>query len=146
MFWRLFNRRISDVNAMMDSHFIEVKAFYMTRFDEVPAVSFIGEIDLTQAFSYINGRFRLQIVDVYQHSYFDHEEQRMLFNNTVFILNDNKMIELAGNYCQVLHTPHQYGWATELITALSAFRATRVEVAAATTTTVIGFARQPEMN
>ena len=49
------------------------------------------------------------------------------------------MIELGNNWCQVLHTPAQQGWANELIAELSQFKIVNSEA-------VIGFARQTVAN
>ena len=146
MLWRLFTRRMNDAVALFNGHYIDVKAFYVTRFDRMPCLSFIGELDVTKAFAYMNEEYRSEIVNVYQHSYFDHKEQKMFFNNTVFVLTDNRMIELAGNYAQVLHTDRQYNWANGLLEALKVFRAEPEPVVAEQTRTVIGFARQETLN
>ena len=87
----------------------------------------------------INENFKTGIVTVYQHSYFDHSERKMFFNNTIFVLANKIMIELGNNWCQVLHTPEQQEWANDLISQLSAFRNVNNEPA-------IGFARQSVAN
>ena len=58
-------------------------------------------------------------------------------------VKDKRMIELAANYCHVLHTNKQYNWAHDLVGELSKFR---VEAASASDTKVIGFARNNNMN
>ena len=82
MLWRLFTRRMNDAAALFNGHYIDVKAFYVIRFDQMPCVSFIGEMDATRVFAYLNEAYKSEIVNVYQHSYFDHTEQKMFFNNT----------------------------------------------------------------
>jgi hypothetical protein len=135
MFWRLFRRKINDTLGLFNGHFLEAKAFYALEFDAVGSVSFIGDIDTGKAFVLINELLQDEIVATYQHSYFDHNEQRMFFNNTLFVLTNRRMIELGNNWCQLLHTQHQYGWANDLIKRLSAYRIVNNEP-------VIGFARQ----
>ena len=135
MFWRLFKRKINDLVGLFNGHFIEAKAFYALEFDAVSCVSFIGEIDTSNAFAFVNDIMRHEIVNTYQHSYFDHDERKMFFNNTIFILTNKRMIELGNNWCQVLHTPHQYSWANELIMQLSQYKVVNKEP-------VIGFTRQ----
>lgn len=137
----LFERKIKEVNALLQGHYFEVKAWYLQEFDRMPCVSFIGELDTTKAYAYINEQFNNEIIAVYQHAYFEHDEKKMYFNNTVFILNNNRMLELGNNYCQVLHTNKQYSWANELIRNLSEFRMKTEKERA-----VIGFARQAATN
>jgi len=139
MFWKMFKRKINDLNGLFSGHFIEVKALYALTFDELSCVTFIGELDTSKAFAFINENMGSEIVSTYQHSYFDHNEQKMFFNNTIFILKDKRVIELGNNYCQVLHTQIQYNWANRLIDKLSQFRVKSNEP-------VIGFARQTANN
>jgi hypothetical protein len=138
MFLRLF-RKIKDAFGLFNGHFIEVKALYALEFDDVCCVSFIGETDTSSAFAFINENLKNDIVTVYQHAYFDQNEQKMFFNNTIFILKNKRMIELGNNWCQVLHTPKQHGWAKAVLEQLSAFRIVNNGPA-------IGFARQSVAN
>jgi hypothetical protein len=138
MLFSLF-RKIRDANGLFNGYFIEVKTLYALEFDAVCCVSFVGEIDTTNAFALINEKLRNDIVAVYQHAYFDHNEKKMFFNNTIFVLKNKRMIELGNNWCQFLHTPEQHEWANKLIKQLSAFRIVNKEPA-------IGFARQSVAN
>lgn len=144
MRWRLFNRRLPVTEALFDGHYINMKMFYISEFDRMPCISFVGEIDLTKAFAYISEHYRTEIVHVYQHAYFDHAGQAVMFNNTVFVLRQQRMIELAGHYCQVAHTENQYGWANHLLEALKDFRV--MPVIMPEPATVIGFARTQNLN
>ena len=142
MFRNLFNRKLNDLNALFNGHYVDVKVLYALTHDKLPAVSFIGELDTTKAFACINEQFKRSIVTIYQHSYFDHSEQRMLFNNSIFILTKYRMIELGHNYCQVLHSNKQYRWAADLVKELSAFREI---VEPVKENRIVGFARRTEM-
>ena len=122
MVLNLFNNRLSRQFGLFMGHYVEAKALYVARYNRIPCVSFIGELDTSKAFAYINSNFRLRIRGIYQHSYFDHEKQSMYFNNTLFVLNDRRIIELSDQYCQLLHTRHQYAFATQLIHKMAEFR------------------------
>jgi hypothetical protein len=138
MLLRLF-RKFKDVIGLFNGYFIEVKALYVLEFDTVSCVSFIGEVDVTQAFALVSERLKNEIITVYQHAYFDHKEKKMFFNNTIFVLTNKRMIELGNNWCQLLHTPVQHGWANAVIEELSRFRVVNDEA-------VIGFTRQAVAN
>ena len=138
MFWRR-NRKISDWNGLFHGYFIDARALYALEFDDVSCISFIGEIDTTAAYAFINEHMQGQVVRTYQHSYFEHQKKEMYFNNTILIVTQKRMIELGNNYCQLLHTPGQYGWANELISELAKFRMVVNEPS-------IGFVRQAAAN
>lgn len=138
MLARLF-RRIWDPSRLYAGHYIEVKAFYTLEFDAPCSVSFVGDIDAEKAYAFLADNLRFCITAVYQHAWFDHERDCMLFNNTIFVLHDKRMIELGSNYCQLLHGPSDYAWANDLIRSLAAFRVVN-------TAPAIGFSRQASVN
>ena len=138
MFRNLFRKRMETL-GMFQGHYIDVRVFYAWRFNQLPSISFIGEIDATKAFAFIRDRYNPVITDFYQHGYFDHDGQAMLFNNTIYILTEKRMIELGSNYCMLLHTRFQFNWARGLLNDLAPFR---VRV----TGQAIGFSRQSSMN
>jgi hypothetical protein len=139
MFWRNCKRKINDWTGLFNGHFVEVKGLYALEFDAISCVSFIGEIDISKAFAFITENLANEVLYTYQHSYYEHSEKKMFFNNTIFILTNKRMIELGNNYCQVLHTPQQHSWANELIKNLAAFRLAAPEPS-------IGFVRQAAAN
>ena len=143
MFGRIFKKNIRIMNGLFTDHYLDIKAFYVLNYNEVPCVGFIGELDPVKAFNYIDENFRPDIISVYQHSYFDHAEQKMFFNSSIYVLKKKRMIELAQDYCQVLHTRHEYTWADDVVAGLAAFRVIKEEIKI---TRVIGFAAHQEMN
>ncbi len=139
----LFNRRGSVTATLFTGHFVDVKGMYFLRYGRIPCVCFVGELDVTRAFAHIETILKNETVAVYQHAFFNHEKAELFFNNTVFVLKGRRMIELADNYCQVLHTIHQYKWAHQLILDLgTSFRLAPVEEK----TRIIGFVRKGDMN
>ncbi|MFT3682312.1 MAG: hypothetical protein QM791_18710 [Ferruginibacter sp.] len=142
MIQRFFRKEIHDMGALFNGHFVDVKAFYAWQFNKVPCVSFVGEIDVSKAFPQISERYKYSIKAVYQHAWHDHSQDKMLFNNSIFVLDNNRMIELANDYCQILFTPSQYDWASQAVKDVAAFRKT----AETKQTRVMGFARQPGSN
>jgi hypothetical protein len=141
MFFNLFKRGIANANGLFAGHYVDVRTFYVLHFNKVPCVSFIGEIDTAKAYRYIQDNYRNGVAGIYQHTSFDHDKKNIFFNNTVFVLKDNRMIELANNYCHMLFGNKQYDWADKVMKDLSAFRQT-----VATNDKTIGFARSNQVN
>ncbi len=140
MFFKLFKTKLAAVNGLFLGHYVDPKVFYTVQFDEIPCISFIGELDASKAFDFIQDTYRMQIRGIYQHNYFDHDEREFFFNNTLFVLTNKSMIELGNNYCQVLHTKDQHDWGQTMIKELSVFHVT------GETNKVIGFACNNTMN
>jgi len=139
-----FNKRkILNTGPLFNGHVIDIRAFYMLEFDKVPCVNFIGDIDVTNAYKHIRERYSAMIINIYQHCYYDYNEQKSFFNNTIFLMKDERMIELGPNYCHLLHNANDYAWADTLIRELCLFRVIKESPASVQ---VIGFARPPVMN
>ena len=122
MLKKLFRRKIGDMLGLFQGHYMDARAVYAVQWDVLPCMAVIGELDTTKVFSYINEELKEDIERVYQHSGYDHGEESMVFNTSIFILKGQRLIELGPGYCQVLHTPQQYGWATEFVQELASFR------------------------
>ena len=140
MFFKFFRKDLSAIGTLFLGHYVDPKVLYTVQFNKVPCASFIGEMDTSKAFDFIQSTYRSQMTGIYQHSYFDHDKRDFFFNNTLFVLRNKRMIELGTNYCQVLHTKDQYGWGQTVIKELSVFHVTT------DANKVIGFARSTAMN
>ena len=138
----LFNTRRYESDILFTGHYIDVKSMYVSTFGKIPAISFMGELDMTMVMSYIQEFYANDIRTIYQHCYYDYDAASMLFNNSIFVLSRARMIELADGYIQILYTPRQYAWARELTNNLVPFRI----VVKTETTRIVGFARQADMN
>jgi hypothetical protein len=93
---------------IFEHYYIESKAFYVYRFNNIPCTTFIDDIDLSKAFSYIRDTYADNIVDVYQACYYDREEGKQVFNKTCFVLNNKTLIELGNSYAKVLFANNNY--------------------------------------
>jgi hypothetical protein len=138
-----FLKRKLDVKGLFMGHYVDPKAFYVMLFNELPCVSYIGELDTSKAFEYITNGYKSQLKDVYQHNYFDHDKQQFFFNNNLFVLNEKRMIELGNNFCHVLHTKDQYAFGSKMIKELATFRIT---AGAASENRIIGFSYSNQIN
>lgn len=126
--------RIRYVNGLFVNNYIDSKVFFVSRFKTLANISFIRDIDVTKAYALIMENFAAEVVGVYQYSSFDYTENKALFIMTVFVLTDNRMIELGYDYAEVLFTNDHYSWANDLLASLANCRM-------AERTKVMGFVR-----
>lgn len=108
--------------GIFEHYYIEGKAFYLDRFKMIPCVTFIDDIDVTKAFGHIQERYKNDIVDIYQSSYYNKEQARQEFSKTYFVLNNKVLVELSGSYARMLFPNKEYGFVDELITVLSEYK------------------------
>ena len=140
MFFNLFRKDLSKVNTLFWGHYVDPKVFYTVQFNTVPCISFIGELNTSKTFDFIQSTYRYQVTGIYQHNYFDHDKREFFFNNTLFVLKNKRLIELGNNYCQVLYTKDQFDWGQTMIKELSVFHLTD------DANKIIGFARSNHVN
>jgi hypothetical protein len=141
-----FFKRIHIGGAIFNGHFVDAKAFYAAQFNKVPCVIFIGELDVSKVYAFIKETYGRDIYSTYQHSFFNHDDKKIYFNNTILVLSFERMIEIANDYCHVLHTPGQYHWARTLANDLAQFRVAKDTASAFKHTHVVGFAKETAMN
>lgn len=108
--------------GIFEHYYIEGKAFYLDRFKMIPCVTFIDDIDVTKAFGHIQERYKNDIVDIYQSSYYNKEQARQEFSKTYFVLNNKVLVELSGSYARMLFPKKEYAFVDELITVLSEYK------------------------
>ncbi|MBS1742126.1 MAG: hypothetical protein JST81_03760 [Bacteroidetes bacterium] len=119
-----------------------MKFLYALEFSAIPSIKFIGDLDATQVLRYVKEQYENSTASFYQYSFYDHEAAELFFNNTVLVLQQQRIIEVGHNYCFILHGANDYGWAAALAKNLAEFRAQPV----ASPATVVGFARQGNLN
>jgi hypothetical protein len=75
----IFLKKYKSAAKYLMVHFIDIKGFYVARFNKVPCVTFIGDMDVSKAFAFVNETYYKAVKATYQHSYFNHDEQKDLF-------------------------------------------------------------------
>ncbi len=143
MFRKSLKARIRNVNALFNGHYVGIAPFYTVLFDRIPNIIFIPELDTTKVLEYMNEKYKWSIIDIYQHNYFNHKDKLLYFNNSIFIMNGNRIVELTDTYAQILYQPKDFDWANGMTRELVEFRVTPEPVKE---NRVIGFARNNDQN
>lgn len=138
MFWKFFTRKFKNFTGLYPQNYVDARVLYTLHFDEVPSIAFLGMIDGGKALDLIMSRYEPQVSRFMQHCYFDYEQQDLVFNCTVLVLTNGRIIEVTANYCLILHSNANYAWVQQLVKDLARFKVEEEE----TNQQVIGFARQ----
>ena len=141
-----FLQRLKANAALFNGYYVDVKMLYVLKNNEIPSITFIDELDITRAFTYLKETLEPIGVTIYQHCIFDHTDNDVYFSNSILVLKNKRMIELAANYCQILHAAEHYLWVGELVKELAQFRNEKDFASAYSHTHVVGFAKPTEMN
>lgn len=139
MFFGLWKRSVAKA-SLFQGNYIDARALYAWLFNEVPCIAFIGDLNVSMVFEYLKNHMAADIKDVYQYNHFDHEDRKLCFISTVFVLAHQRMIVLGPDYCEMVHNSNDYDWCKITVEAVATFRK-----AQQAPVQVIGFA-VPAMN
>ncbi|MFT3703502.1 MAG: AAA family ATPase [Agriterribacter sp.] len=108
--------------AIFDHQYLEIKAFYLYRFKQIPCATIVDDVDITKAYAYIDNNIKASIVDVYQDCFYNYKESTQQFYRTVFVLDNKVLIELAGRNARILYANKRYAFANNLVNALKEYK------------------------
>lgn len=137
----LFKRKINNNNWIFNGSYIDAKALYLYFFDEIPNISYITDVDADKAFAYLR-EAKLDRSKTFQHSQYDREAGKLLFNVTFMVLANAKIIEIGSDYVSLLHGGDDFDWVNKIIKTISGFKTAHKNV----DKTAIGFSTQQTMN
>jgi hypothetical protein len=116
---RKFRAKHSNV---FEHYYIDAKALYVYCFKRIPSTTYIDNIEVGKAFDYIREMYGQLIADVYQACFFNRQENKQQFQETVFVLRNKVIVQLCPNYARILYAPEKYGFADSLIISFSEFK------------------------
>ena len=142
--WRAFKlnfltRRIININGLFTNNFINSHVLFATNFNTLADICLIKYIDISKAYALIMEGFGNDIVAIHRYNTFDYNESKVMFNMTIFVFRNERIIELGYDYAEILYTGKDYTWANALLGDLANFR---VE----DRTKVIGFVNSEVLN
>jgi hypothetical protein len=94
----------------------------MYRFRAVPNTTHVYNIDVTKAFKHVQDSYANSIVDIYQSNYFNWEIGKQEFAKTFFILKNNVIIEMGGQYAMILYPGRLFQFADDLLKVFSKYK------------------------
>jgi hypothetical protein len=85
-------------------------------------MTYVDNIDITNAFRYVNELHRELVVDIFQACFYNRQENKQQFQKTLFVLKNKVIVELGGDFAKILFMPNQFSFVDNLITGLSEFK------------------------
>lgn len=113
------NRRII---AFFEHHYIDSKAFYFYLFRTAPCATYAGDIDVSQAFKYIDKYYKHEIDNIYQSCHLNREKDIQEFNKTLFVLKGKLIIELQSDFVRIFYQESRFQFVDALLKKLSEFK------------------------
>ncbi len=122
--FRLLKQLLGGYNtpAIFEHNYIESKPFYMYKFGAIPNTTFIDDIDISKAFDYVQDTYANKVDAIYQSCSYNQEKEVQEFGKTLFVLDNDVVIELSGEYARVLYQKNGFDFTDKLVKALSGFK------------------------
>jgi len=115
-------QKIIDVNSIFLNSFLDDKAYYMYCYHKVPCITWADQLNVDKVLEYIKTEYAEAITGIYQYSKYNRKKNKSLYSKTIILLKDNCLVELGGDYCEVLHTHQDYEMANTLVKEVSRFK------------------------
>lgn len=112
----LYTQKVINANHVFTDSFLDAKILYLYCFDMLPSINFIGQIDGEKTFALIKEKFVGRIKNIHQTKWYKKGKKRFEFDKTIIILDNNCVLELDDDYCEILHDGKQ----ADFVDAISA--------------------------
>jgi hypothetical protein len=79
-------------------------------------------VNTDKVLKHIKTEYAGAITGIFQYSKYDRKKKKSLYSTTIILLKDNCLVELCGDYCEILHTHDDYEMANAFIKEASQFK------------------------
>ena len=115
-------QKIMAANSIFQNSFLDCKAYYMYAYQQVPCITWIDQVNTMKVLKHIRTEYADAITGIFQYSKYDRRKKKSLYISTIILLQDNCLVELGGDYCEILHTHKDYDMADALVKEASRFK------------------------
>jgi len=109
-------QRIISADSIFSGRLLESKPFYMYRFNAIPSINIVFNIDGHRALKAFRETFAASIQQSYQYGTLEHKQKQYEYHITLMVMQDHCMVEFGETYCEILHN----GQSADFIEAVTA--------------------------
>jgi hypothetical protein len=117
----LNSQKTIDINSVFGKRFLNNRSLYLQRFNRLPCVHFMDNIEGEKAYHLFKSTFADLIESEYQYRWFNKQRKRYMFDETIFIMKNNCIIEL-DDYCEILHDGTQQQFLNDCTILMNRFK------------------------
>jgi SpoVK/Ycf46/Vps4 family AAA+-type ATPase len=118
----LYNQHTTATDYLFEGDLVDVKVLFLQRFNKIPSIHYIADIDGEKAFAMVKEKFALQIKDIHQYKWFHVKKRKFQFDTTVIVLEKNCILELENDSCKLFHDGNQEELVQEIATLVNKFK------------------------
>ena len=118
------NHKMINANSVFGDDLMDSKSLYLYLFNILPSKHFISGIDGEKAYYAFKEKFADLIECEYQYRWFKKSEKKYQFDETVFVLKNNCLVEM-NHYLEILHDGKQEEFINQCTDLFQAFKEKR---------------------
>ena len=110
---------ILNAKDVFEDRYLNAKGLYVHLFNQLPNVSYVGQIDGEKAFKAFEEKFQNKIRSIYRSDWYERKKKQYQFENVLVVLRNRFVIEFARTWCDVWHDGQQteiLAGVTEILT------------------------------
>ncbi|HEU4551756.1 MAG TPA: AAA family ATPase [Chitinophaga sp.] len=115
-------QRIISADSIFSNRLLESKPFYMYRFNAIPSVNMVFNIDGRRALKAFRETFAAGIQHTYQYATLQHKQKQYECHITLMVMHHHCMVEFGETYCEILHNGQAAGFIEAVTTLLKKYR------------------------
>lgn len=115
-------QKIMDANSIFENSFLDAKAYYMYTYQQVPCITWVSQVNTEKVLKHIRTEYKDAITGIFQNSMYNRKKRTTQYSTTIILLQENCLVELGGDYCEILHTHQDYEMANTLVKEASRFK------------------------
>lgn len=115
-------QKIIEATSIFDNSFLNSKTYYMYCYHKVPCITWTSQVNTEKILAYLKLEYAEAIISIFQNSKYSRKKKKTLYSTTIVLLKDDCLVELCGDYCEILHTHNDYEMANKLIAEVSRFK------------------------
>lgn len=122
VYWAIRQRIVRSRELTFDQNYIDIRAFYVGVFKQIPCIWFVNSVDGMKLFDYILAGHAGNVIDIYQSNFYSWSRKRQEFDITVFRLANKVMIEVGDDHAQILVENTNVTYAQKLLEVFTGFK------------------------
>lgn len=111
---KIYEKSLLEASKLFDGTLYDTKVLYLQTFNTLPNVHSISNIDGFKFYKKFEEAYTNIIIKKLVYRSFLNKQSEYAFDNTIFILTNNILIEIDENYCQILNDGLQMPLVLEL--------------------------------
>lgn len=107
---------------VFSGHFIDSKSYFLYKYNKLPSVTIIRQLDFNKAYSYLKTEHADKIVSEYHYAAINHKKTKAEKEESIIELKEDIIIEMGDGYCEFYFHDAENAFLKMLVQKLTAMR------------------------